>query len=56
MVAEGLLPVLPLLFQTTGIESNVTNIAREQKFGRHGEQHDLNTPEKEKSMRFKSRS
>ena len=46
MIAEGLLPELPLMFQTGGIESHVTNLQPIQKFNRHGLPNQLSTPEK----------
>ena len=54
MIAENLLETLPLMFQTKGIESHVTNAHHVVKNDRFAKAVELTTPEKTR-QRFKSR-
>jgi hypothetical protein len=56
LVAEGLLPELPLALQTKGIESHLRKYREPTKFQRYGLPVPLTTPEKQKSrQQYKSR-
>ena len=52
-IAEGLMPDLPLAFQTRGFESGVTNVNPVQKYDKFGVPQELTTPEKTR-QRFKN--